>query len=121
MIEILQGFPENVVAFSAKGRVTRGDYDHVLIPRVKEALALHKGIRCYYEIGAAFSGMDAGAAWEDFKVGIEHLFSWRRVAIVTDVDWIRSAMTVFRFMVPCEVRLFSTTKEAEARKWICAE
>jgi hypothetical protein len=50
MIEVLQGFPEDVVAFSAKGRVTRRDYDHVLIPKVREALAGHKSIRCYYEL-----------------------------------------------------------------------
>jgi len=121
MIEVLQGFPEGVVAFSAKGRVTRRDYDDVLIPKVREALAGDKSIRCYYELGAAFSGMGAGAAWEDFKLGVEHLFSWKRVAVVTDVDWIRNAMTALRFMVPCEVQLFTTVQTAEARKWICAD
>jgi hypothetical protein len=121
MIEVLQGFPEDIVAFSAKGRITHRDYQDVLIPKVKEALARHKGIRCYYELGTGFSGMEAGAAWDDFKLGIEHLLNWKRVAVVTDVGWIRDAMRALRFTVPCEVELFTTTQAAEARKWICTD
>ena len=41
-------------------------------------------VHCYYELGPQFSGMDPGAAWEDFKPGIEHLTRWERLAIVTD-------------------------------------
>jgi hypothetical protein len=37
MIEMLEGFPECVVAVVAKGRVTREDYDRVLIPAVEAA------------------------------------------------------------------------------------
>ena len=44
MIEVLEGFPGNVIAFSAKGRVTKSDYDDVLIPKVKAALARQRKI-----------------------------------------------------------------------------
>ena len=33
MIKILEGFPDNVIAASAAGRVTRQDYEAVLIPQ----------------------------------------------------------------------------------------
>jgi SpoIIAA-like len=120
MIEILQGFPETVVALSATGRVTRQDYEKVLIPKVQQALASHDRIRCYYEVGAAFSGFDGGALWEDFKLGVEHLRRWERVVVVTDVDWIRLAVNFFRFLVPSEVKVFPATQAAEARRWIAA-
>jgi hypothetical protein len=120
MIEILEGFPGGVVALSAKGRVTRADYAEVLIPKVREALAGHAKIRCYYELGADFSGIEPAAVWEDFKVGIEHLSRWERVAVVTDVEWIRLAVGAFRFLVPGEIRIFSTAEAAEARRWIAA-
>jgi SpoIIAA-like len=120
MIEVLQGFPENVVAVSAAGRVTRQDYEKLLIPKVQEALARHRRIRCYYEIGAGFSGFDGAAVWEDFKLGIEHLTRWERVVVVTDVDWVRLAVNFFRFLVPGEVKVFPMAQADEARRWIAA-
>jgi SpoIIAA-like len=121
MIETLPGFPDSVVAMSAKGRVTRKDYEEVLIPKVNEAFGRRGKVRCYYELGSAFSGMDPGAAWEDFKLGIEHLRGWERVAIVTDVDWIRRAISAFRFLLPGQITVFETRQAAEARRWITAD
>jgi SpoIIAA-like len=121
MIELLQGFPEGVVAVAAKGRVTRKDYDDVLIPAVEAAFKGREKVRCYYELGTGFSGMDAGAMWEDFRVGIGHLAGWERIAVVTDVEWIRLAIGAFRFLVPGEIRVFPVADAAEARRWIVAD
>jgi hypothetical protein len=121
MIEVLKGFPDNVVAFVAESRVTKRDYDDVLIPTVSQALARHKKIRCYYELGSAFSGMDLGAVWEDAKVGFTHLARWERVAVVTDVKWVRLAISMFRFLMPGEVRVFNTDEASAARPWISEE
>jgi len=121
MIEILPGFPDSVVALSATGRVTRADYDDVLISRVNEAFLRRSKVRCYYELGKEFSGMDPGAMWEDFRVGLEHLTGWERIAIVTDVPWIRNAISAFRFLVPGEIRVFETGQAGAARSWITAD
>jgi hypothetical protein len=120
MIRILDGFPDNVVALAATGRVTKGDYDEVLIPKVNETLARQGKIRCYYEIGPEFSGFEPSAVWEDLKLGVEHLSRWERVAVVTDIDWIRVAVNVFRFLVPGKTRVFPTREAPEARRWIAA-
>jgi hypothetical protein len=120
MIEKLAGLPENVVGFVAKGRVTKKDYDDILIPAVEETLRHHAKIRCYYELGADFAGMDAGAFWEDFRVGVGHLTRWEKVAVVTDVPWIRHAVNIFRFLMPSEIKLFDVSQTAEARSWIAA-
>ncbi len=120
MIEILEGFPEGVVAISAKGRVTKNDYECVLVPKIKEALERHRKIRCYYELGLEFAGMDAGALWEDFLLGVEHLLRWERVAVITDVSWIRNAVNVFRFLIPGVVQVFGTADASRAKAWIAA-
>ncbi len=120
MIETLEGFPENVVAFSCKGRVTRHDYERVLVPRVEKALREHEKVRLYYEIGPELESIDPGAMWEDLKVGMEHLLRWERVAIVTDVEWIRHTMRIFSFIIPGEVRVFPDADAAQARDWIVA-
>jgi hypothetical protein len=121
MIEMLEGFPDGVVAAVAKGRVTKRDYDEALIPAVEAAFRRREKVRCYYELGREFSGMDAGAAWEDFRIGIGHLSGWERIAVVTDVDWVRLAINAFRFLVPGEIRIFPTSEVAEARRWIVAD
>jgi hypothetical protein len=121
MIEALEGFPENVIAFACKGHVTKLDYETVLVPAVEEALKQHERIRLYYQIGAEFAGIDPGAVWEDFKVGMEHLRRWERVAVVTDVDWIKHTMMAFAFLMPAELKVFPVSQASQARAWITAD
>ncbi len=121
MIEQLRDFPDNVVAFVCKGRVTRSDYDMVLVPAVEKALKGQDKLRLYYETAGDFAGIDPGAIWEDFKTGMEHLARWERIAVVTDVDWIRHTMQFFSFMMPGEMKTFPRAQAAQARQWIIAD
>ena len=119
MIEILTDCPDNIVAAAAHGVVTKHDYQDTLVPRVELTLKRYPKIRCYYHLGAQLSKMEPGAVWEDFKIGVEHLSRWERVAVVTDVEWI-SAVNVVRFLMPGEVRVFAQSEAASAREWITA-
>ena len=118
MIEYLTNFPDNVLAFVCKGRVTKTDYDTVLVPAVMRALKTHDKVRLYYETAGDFTGIDPGAMWEDFEVGMEHLSRWERIAVVTDVEWIEQTMRFFSFLMPGAMKLFSTSEAAQAREWI---
>ena len=120
MIEALSGFPDDIVAVACKGHVTRHDYETVLIPTVEKALKQHDKVRLYYQIDTDFEGIDPGAVWEDFWVGVEHLTRWSRIAVVTDVDWIRHTMSVFSFLMPGDMKIFPTSEKAKARDWIVA-
>ena len=120
MIEVLPKFPDNVVAVACSGHVTRKDYETVLVPYVEDALKRHEKVRLYYQIASDFDAIDPGAVWEDFKVGMGHLLRWERIAVVTDVDWIRHTMRAFSFLVPGEMKLFSVAEMKTARDWIAA-
>jgi hypothetical protein len=120
MIEMLKGFPENVLALACRGKVTRQDYETVLIPAVEAALKRHDKLRLYYEIGEDFTGIEVGAVLEDIKVGLEHLSRWERVALVADVEWIRHTMMAFAFLLPGQLKTFHTSAAAAARAWITA-
>ncbi|HUZ90538.1 MAG TPA: STAS/SEC14 domain-containing protein [Methylocella sp.] len=120
MIEALKDFPANVVAVACKGRVTSLDYETVLVPAVESALKQHDKLRLYYQIDSDFSGIDPGAMWEDFKVGMEHLLRWERIAVVTDVDWIEHTVRAFGFLMPGKVKTFPVNESAKAREWIVA-
>jgi hypothetical protein len=120
MIKMLEGFADNVIAASAVGRVTRDDYETVLIPQAEATAKRHPKIRCYYEIGADFAGMEPGAVWEDFRVGVEYWTRWERVAVVTDVAWITHVVNAFRFLMPGQNRVYPTSEKDMARTWVGA-
>lgn len=118
MIERLEGFPDNVVALAGKGQVTKKDYEEVLIPAVEAAFKRHDKISFYYELGPEFSGIEAGAAWEDFKEGVRHFLQWEKMAVVTDVEWVRRTINGFGVFMPGQLRVFPNSEAAVARTWL---
>jgi hypothetical protein len=118
MITLLDGFADDVVAVRAEGQVTMQDYDKVLIPAVEKALTRHDKLKFYYEFGSGFTGMDLGAMVEDMRVGLGHLGQWARIAVVTDVDWIKGAADLFKFLLPSQTRTFALAQAADAKAWV---
>lgn len=49
-----------------------------------------------------------------------HLSAWERVAVVTDVSWVANATNMFKFVMPCTVKVFSLKDRAVAESWIAA-
>jgi stage II sporulation SpoAA-like protein len=121
MIEHLKTFPDNVLAFVCHGHVTKADYDTVLVPAVESALKRQDKVRLYYETAPDFAGINPGAMWEDFKVGVEHLTRWDRFAVVTDVEWIKQTIQFFSFLMPGSLKTFPTSEAAQARACITAK
>ena len=118
MLERMQGLPDDILGFEAKGEITGDDYESVLIPAVEKMTAQYKKVRFLYYLGDDFLGFTAKAMWDDAKVGLQHLTSWERIAVVTDVDWIRTAIKAFGFVMPGHVRVFGNNGLMEARQWL---
>jgi SpoIIAA-like len=116
VIEIIKGLPRNVVGIAVKGRVTMRDCREILIPAMEKRLKRHDKIRLYYELGSRFPG----AGWDDLDLGIERAVRCERVAIVTDIGWVRLTVKALRFLIPGEIRVFATIQVLEARAWIAA-
>jgi SpoIIAA-like len=115
MIEIIEGLPDNVVGIIVKGRLTKTDCAEILIPKLKKALDWHYKLRLYYEIRSRFPG----AAWEAIDLGLDHV-AWERVAIVTDVAWVRHTVQALRLLIPGDVQVFETSRMAQGLAWITA-
>jgi hypothetical protein len=56
--------------------------------------------------------------WDDTKLGLRHWSGFARMAIVTDVKWIRSSVRALGFMMPCPVRLFDIGELDDAKRWL---
>ncbi|MCX7898000.1 MAG: STAS/SEC14 domain-containing protein [Rhodocyclaceae bacterium] len=59
-------------------------------------------------------GMTIDAAIEEFKFTKFHGGEFRRVAVVTDSQWLAWAAWLERLLVGAELRVFSSLEEAEA-------
>lgn len=90
----------------------------MLIPTIDAKFKKHEKLRLLYNIGPEFAAIDPQAVFEDAEIGFAHLAHWERVAVVTDIQWIRLAVRTFAFLLPCPVRFFHDSQEADARTWI---
>lgn len=109
--------PASVLAFRAVGKIEKSDYDTVLKPAVEAMMSEQGEVRFVYVLGDDFDSYTAGATWEDAKVGVAHASKWKRIAVVTNHDWIRHAVGMFGWMVPGEVKVFPPAAETEAISW----
>src|SRR5947209_7183800 len=98
MIEVIEGLPDNVLGIVVKGRVTKQDRYDVLLPALEERLEWHHKLRLYYEIRSRYPG----AAWEEISPAIGSGPAWERVAIVSDVAWLRHTVQALRLLIPSE-------------------
>ena len=116
MLELIEGLPGNVVGIAVSGRLTMQDCQDVLVPAMQKSLKRHDKIRLYYELNSRFPG----AAWDELDLGLEHVSRCERVAIVTDIGWVRLTVKALRFLIPSEIRVFPTDQADEGRAWIRA-
>jgi hypothetical protein len=55
--------------------------------------------------------------WDDTKYGFSHLKGWGRVALVTDIDWMRHLTHAFSWLAPSGMKVFPTSELAAAKEW----
>jgi SpoIIAA-like len=115
MMKELSDLPAGVIGFESSGKIQAEDYRDVVLPVLERAAAA--GEVRFVIVMRDFGGMSGGAVWQDLKVGIEHLRAWKRIALVTDITWIRDMTSLFGWMTPGEVKTFHLTELDEAVAW----
>jgi len=118
MLRIMNDVPANVLGVSAEGKITGTDYETILIPILEEKLKANKKIRMIYQLGNDFSGFDMSAMLDDAKMGLKHLSSWDRIALVSDHETINTFAKFFGYMMTCELRIFKNAELEEAKSWV---
>jgi hypothetical protein len=116
MLELIGGLPGNIIGITVSGRLTMQDCREVLVPAMEKSLKRHDKIRLYYELNSRFPG----AAWDEIDLGLEHASRCERVAIITDIGWVRLTVKALRFLIPSEIRVFATVQADDGRAWIRA-
>lgn len=122
MIERIEEMPTGTIGLRASGELTKEDYVELLEPALREGIDSGE-LRMVFVL-TAFDGLGRGAWIEDAKTGLRSWVrdhsSWKRFALVTDVDWVAKAMRAFAWMAPGEVRVFGLEELDEAKRWVSA-
>jgi SpoIIAA-like len=119
MIELLQDMPKGVIGMRVSGRVS-GDDIREFKPAMDELLNTEE-LRIVEVIAPDYEGFGPGGLVEDLKVGFGALFqhhsAFRRIAVVTDKEWVAHALHALGWMVPGELALFGLKELDRAAQW----
>ncbi len=115
---ILEGFPDDVAAIRAEGIITREDYENTLIPLLEDKIKSQGKVKMLYWCGEEFKGFSAGAMWDDARFGLTHLRDLAKVAVVTDVEWLRMSMKMFVPLIGVPMQLYHNAEVEDAKAWI---
>ena len=119
MIELLQDMPKGVIGIRVSGRVS-GDDIREFKPAMDELLNTEE-LRIVEVIAPDYEGFGPGGLVEDLKVGFGALFqhhsAFRRIAVVTDKEWVAHALHALGWLVPGELALFGLDELDRAPQW----
>jgi hypothetical protein len=116
--EEIEGLPADVLALRAVGIITAQDYADTLVPMVEAKLKVHDKIKCLIVLGEDYTSYAGDAAWADTKFGLSHFRDFTRVAMVTDVGWMKQAANLFGWLMPGELKTFALAELDAAKEWI---
>ena len=119
MIELLSDMPAGVAGIRVSGRVG-GDDLREFKPAMQKLLDTDE-IRMVEVIASDYEGFGPGGLVEDLKLGFGALFqrhsAFKRVAVVSDKEWIAHTLHALAWMVPGEIALFGLDELERAKQW----
>ncbi|AKS33161.1 STAS/SEC14 domain-containing protein [Mycolicibacterium goodii] len=119
MIEVLPDMPDGVIGIEVSGRV-RGDELREFKP-VMDDLFKTGEIRIVEVIAPGYEGFGPGGLAEDLKLGLgmlaRHHSAFKRIAVVSDKEWVAHALHAFAWMIPGELSVFGLDDLAAAKEW----
>jgi hypothetical protein len=119
MLKPIEGLPQGVIGFEAEGEIRSSDYADVLMPAVREVSERGDEVRIVL-VFERWEGMSSGAVWHDLKMGVDNLRRWKRIALVTDLDWMITVTSLFGWMTPGEFKRFPVAERDQAIAWAAA-
>jgi SpoIIAA-like len=117
MIERIEGLPAGVDGVRCNGKLTREDYDAVVVPLLEEVQREQRRLRCLVEMDG-FDGITPGAAFEDVRLGLRAMGSFDGCAVVSSLPWVGEVLRFVGFLLPYPVRVFPTDRRDEAIAWL---
>lgn len=116
--ELIEGLPSDVIAFKVRGTITSQDYKEMLTPLVEERLKEHDKLKVLAVFDEDFGSFTAGAMWDDARLGFMHYADFSKIAIVSDITWIRGASKFFSPLMAAQLHVFDLNQLEDAKNWL---
>lgn len=120
MLQIIQGLSENVVGVQATGKVTKQEYEQVMIPALDALSKKVEKMSLLLLLETDISHFTPGAWMDDMLMGLKHFTKWNRVAIVTDQKGVQKFTNIFSNFVPGQYKGFPISELEIAKNWVAA-
>jgi hypothetical protein len=118
MFDVIADLPDGVVGVSISGTIDSEDYETTLIPLIDAAVERFDMVAMLLVFGEEFRGYTAAAAWDDMRFGVSNFNSFRRIAIVSDNEWLRNGATAMTYLMPGRSKGFAVEDLEEAKEWV---
>jgi hypothetical protein len=118
MITRIKNIPDNIIAFRYEGHVTAADYESVVLPALATSFENSKNFKVLIQLAEDFEGFNFGAVKDDMKVGLKYWTDWKKIAFVSDKEWMNHAVKAFEFLVPGEVHVYRNDQIPDAIIWL---
>jgi hypothetical protein len=119
MIDVLQDMPDGVTGIRVSGRLSADDLRQ--FGPAMEKLVNDDEIRIVEVIASDYEGFGPGGLVEDLKVGFGSMFrhhsAFKRIAVVTDKEWVVHTLHALAWIVPGELAVFGLDELERARQW----
>jgi hypothetical protein len=123
MIEVLSDMPEGVAGIRVSGQISGDDLRQ--FKPVMDGLLKTGEIRIVEVIASDYRGFGPGGLVEDLKLGLGALFqhhsAFKRIAVVSDKEWVAHVLHALAWMVPGELALFGLDELGRAKEWAAGE
>lgn len=119
MIEVLSDMPQGVTGIRVSGRLL-GDELRAIKPTMQEVLKTDE-IRIVEVIASDYEGFGPGGLVEDLRLGLgtvlPHHSAFKRIAIVSDKEWVAHTLHALQWMIPGELAVFGLDEFERAKEW----
>jgi len=121
MLRRIDEMPAGTVGFEAIGDVEDDDWEEVVEPVLKQWIAEGGRVRMLYVLGARSHEVEGEAMGADVGFRARHASSFERVAVVSDEDWMRPALSALSFLMPGKAKGFRTADLDAAKAWLAKD
>ena len=105
---------EFLLVMKAVGKLTHEDYE-TITPMINSALEGVKKPKIKALIdGTEMEGWELRAAWDDFKLGLQHGSDFEKIAIYGNKNWQEIASKIGAWFISGDVKYFETYNDAVA-------
>jgi hypothetical protein len=121
MLRVITDMPTGTIGFEAVGEVEDDDWKETVEPVLRDEIAAGHDVRLLYLIGPDARHVESDAMSADTGFRMRHATSFKRVAVVSDEDWMRPALRALSFLLPGRARGFRVRDLAEAKAWLAED